>query len=130
VVANLLSNAVKYGSPNTEIGLEVRRADGSAEIIVTNRGPGIPADELPLIFERYARLRAVRAGATKGLGLGLDIAKGLVEAHAGRIWAESAPDGVTAFHVSLPIDGPPASADAIESAAAGAAPVERQAERA
>lgn len=120
IVANLLSNAVKYGSPETEIGLEVTHSGGTADIVVTNRGPGIPADDLPFVFERYARSRAAQAGKTKGLGLGLYIAKGLVEAHAGRIWAESAPDGVTAFHVALPLDGPAVPADTLVAAAPGA----------
>jgi signal transduction histidine kinase len=120
VVANLLLNAVKYGAPRTEIGLDLTHADGEAEIIVTNRGPGIPSNDLAFVFERFARSRPEQVSTTKGLGLGLYIAKGLVEAHGGRIWAESVPDGVTAFHVTLPLDGPPVPAEALVVAAQGA----------
>lgn len=107
VVTNLLSNALKYGAPETQIRLEVRDTGGHAEVLVTNRGPGIPGDELPFLFERYFRSRAARTSATKGSGLGLYIAKGLVEAHGGHIWAESSPDETTTFHFTVPLDGPP-----------------------
>ena len=106
VVTNLLSNALKYGAPGTQILLDVRDAGGHAEVLVTNRGPGIPGDELPFLFERYFRSRAARTSATKGSGLGLYIAKGLVEAHGGQIWAESTPAETTTFHFTVPLDGP------------------------
>jgi signal transduction histidine kinase len=85
VVDNLLSNAIKYGTPGSEIDLELTSADGKAEIAVTNRGAGIPPDELPLIFERYVRSRTTGTRTRKGLGLGLYIATGLIEAHQGRL---------------------------------------------
>ena len=106
VVTNLLSNALKYGAPGTQILLDVRDAGDHAEVRVTNRGPGIPGDELPFLFERYFRSRAARTSATKGSGLGLYIAKGLVEAHGGQIWAESTPAETTTFHFTVPLDGP------------------------
>ena len=100
VLTNLLSNAVKYGAPETDIGLELRHAHGNAEILVTNQGAGIPPDERSILFDRYVRSRAAKTGTTRGLGLGLYIARGLVEAHKGHIWAESVPGGVTTLHVS------------------------------
>jgi PAS domain S-box-containing protein len=120
VLANLLSNAVKYGAPETDIGLEIKHAYGNAEILVTNRGAGIPSDELPLLFDRYVRSRAAETGTARGLGLGLYIARGLVEAHHGHIWAESVPGDVTTFHVVIPLDGPPVPADAPASDEAAA----------
>lgn len=111
VLTNLLSNAVKYGSPEAAIDLEATHRDGQAEILVTNRGRGIPSDELPMIFERYVRSSATARSPIKGLGIGLYIARGLVEAQGGRIWAESVPDEVTTFHVTMPLDGPPLPAD-------------------
>lgn len=103
VVTNLVSNAVKYGEPGTGIEVDVRVHTADAEISVTNRGPQIPADELPFLFARYVRSRAARTSAVEGAGLGLFIAKGLVEAHGGHIWAESLPPGITTFHFTIPL---------------------------
>jgi PAS domain S-box-containing protein len=104
VITNLVSNALKYGVPGSEIQLDLSASDGHAQVSVTNQGPGIPADELPVIFERYGRSRAARMSNTQGLGLGLYIAKGLVEAHGGRIWAESVPGDTTTFNFTVPLD--------------------------
>jgi signal transduction histidine kinase len=103
VLSNLLSNAAKYGSPDTEILVLMEHCDGYVQISVVNRGEGIPADELPRIFTRFYRTRQARAGPAAGIGLGLTIAKGLVEAHGGRIWAQSTPGQTTTFHFTLPI---------------------------
>lgn len=103
VIANLLTNAVKYGAAHTEILLSASEAAGCAEISVTNRGAGIPPEELPTVFERYVRAHAAQASAKKGAGLGLYIAKGLVEAHGGRIWVTSAA-GETCFHFTVPLE--------------------------
>jgi len=103
VMTNLLSNAVKYSAADTEIVLELSQRDGHAEVVVRNDGPGIPADELPRLFDRYMRSRTVRREGPKGLGLGLYIAKGLVQAHGGRIWADSAVNR-TNFHFTIPLD--------------------------
>lgn len=102
VLGNMLSNAVKYGEPEGPIEVSVRRADGQARVTVTNRGRGIPEDELPLLFTRFARSREARAGRATGLGLGLYITKGLVEAHGGRIWAENVGGEGTRFGFTLP----------------------------
>ena len=103
VMTNLLSNAVKYSAADTEIVLELSQRDGHAEVVVRNYGPGIPADELPRLFDRYMRSRTIRREGPKGLGLGLYIAKGLVQAHGGRIWADSAVNRTT-FHFTIPLD--------------------------
>jgi signal transduction histidine kinase len=79
-------------------------------VSVTNRGAGIPTDELHVLFERYTRTRRATASRTKGSGLGLYIARGLVEAHGGHIWVKSVPGEVTTFVFALPLDGPPAPA--------------------
>jgi PAS domain S-box-containing protein len=126
LLANLLSNAVKYGAPEADIFLEARRAHGNAEILVTNRGAGIPSHDLPLLFERFFRSRAAESGKTRGLGLGLYIARGIVEAHQGRIWAESVPGDATTFHIVIPLDGPPLPAEAAASDETGAAHPELQ----
>jgi len=111
VVTNLLTNGVKYGEPGTPIDVTLSVTRRHAEFTVANRGPGIPRDEIELVFERYVRSRETAARKTKGLGVGLYICKGLVEAHGGRIWADSVPGDVTTFHVRLPLDGPPVPVD-------------------
>ncbi len=101
VLGNLVTNAIKYGTPGTD--LEITIAGGpDIEVTVTNRGPGITRDELPLLFERFARTPSARGGRTPGLGLGLFIARGIVEAHGGRMWAESVPGQTTSFHFTVP----------------------------
>ncbi|MCZ7682545.1 MAG: ATP-binding protein [Sandaracinaceae bacterium] len=84
------------------IEVSVRRGDGEARVTVTDRGRGIPEEELPCLFTRFARTREARAGRAPGLGLGLYITKGLVEAHGGRIEAENVPGVGTRFSVTLP----------------------------
>ena len=107
VMVNLLSNAIKYGDAGTDIVIELREHEQEAEVVVINSGRGIPPDELPRLFDRYVRSRTVAHDGPAGLGLGLYIAKGLIEAHGGRIWAESVPNQTTAFHFTIPLDGPP-----------------------
>lgn len=103
VLGNLFSNAVKYGDPNGEIEVRVDRAADHVEIAVTNRGKGIDGDELPRLFDRFMRAKRTTRSGAPGLGLGLYIAKGVIEAHGGRIWAESIPDKRTTFHIALPM---------------------------
>ncbi|MBI3980273.1 MAG: PAS domain S-box protein [Chloroflexi bacterium] len=107
VLGNLLSNAANYGYPETEIRVEVGCRDGQVEVAVTNRGEGIPAEELPHLFTRFYRAEQSRRRRDVGLGLGLYLSKGLVEAHGGRIWAESTPGEITTFRFRLPAaEGP------------------------
>ena len=107
VIANLLSNAVKYATPETDVDVDLRVSAGQAHIRVTNVGDPIPENDLPFIFNRFARARAAGSSGVTGLGLGLYIARGLVTAHHGRIWAESVPGDCTTFHLTLPLDGRP-----------------------
>lgn len=102
VLENILSNAAKYGDDDSAIGIDVTPRDQWIEITVTNRGPGIPPAQLALLFRRFTRTRAARDSGKPGLGLGLYIAKGLVEAHGGRLWAESTPGEATRFRFTLP----------------------------
>lgn len=102
VLVNLVSNALKYGDTETDVAVRVEPRSGETEFLVTNRGQGISAEELPRLFNRFTRSKAAPTSGARGLGLGLYIAKGIVDAHGGRIWAESVPGGETTFHVVLP----------------------------
>lgn len=99
VLGNLISNAVKHGEKRAEIRVHIAAEDGHVHISVTNRGKGIPPEELPHLFARFSR---PRQSSVQGLGLGLYIAKGLVEAHGGRMWVESVPGETTTFHFTIP----------------------------
>jgi len=102
VLGNLISNAVKYGDKGSDITVRIDQRDDQVEIAVENRGAGIPTDEVPHLFKRFARTAKARRSGAPGLGVGLYIARELVEAHGGRIWVESTPGQTTTFHVALP----------------------------
>ena len=103
VVANLLSNAVKYSTGSTPIDVTVRRAGSQVRLSVRDRGIGLTPDEQAGLFRRYARTGRAVARGIEGAGLGLYLSRGIVEAHGGQIWAESAgPDRGTTIHVALP----------------------------
>jgi signal transduction histidine kinase len=72
------------------------------EIAVANQGPGILPEEMPRLFSRFMRSKRRRGPGVSGLGIGRYIAKELIEAHGGRIWAESTPGETTTFRVTLP----------------------------
>src|SRR5262245_49404344 len=102
VLLNLLMNASRYSVPHDVIELEVTADRGTARIRVADHGPGVPESERELIFLRYARgTHGVDTSA--GLGLGLTIARALVELHGGHIWVESTPGGGASFCVTLPL---------------------------
>jgi len=95
VLINLLDNAVKYSASDSSIQIHVRVGDRQITVEVTNTGEAIQAQDLERIFERFYRRRLPHEQTVRGTGLGLAICKGIVEAHGGRIWAESAGRGVT-----------------------------------
>ncbi|MFP5352986.1 MAG: sensor histidine kinase, partial [Actinomycetota bacterium] len=99
---NLLSNALKFSSQEAEVTIELEEAEGSAIVRVSDRGIGIPSDEIPKLFERF--FRASTAGITEGTGLGLSISKEIVEAHGGSIEVVSEEGAGTTFTISLPLD--------------------------
>jgi two-component system sensor histidine kinase KdpD len=105
VFANLLENAVKYTPSGTAI--EISAAASARELVVTvsDHGPGIPAGEKERIFEKFHRV--AREGNQGGAGLGLTICRSIVEAHGGRMWADSSSFGGAAFHFTLPLSEPP-----------------------
>lgn len=102
ILTNLLSNALKYSPPGTEVTVRAVQRDGEIVVSVSDRGPGIPPEDLPKLFQRYART-AVGEARRDGLGLGLYITRKLVEAHGGRIWVDSQVGVGSTFSFSLPI---------------------------
>jgi signal transduction histidine kinase len=109
VLVNLLSNAAKYAPEGTVVEAGLRQGPyeaergASVEYWVRDEGPGIPADDQPRIFDRFSRTPAALQSGIGGTGLGLHIAKAIVEAHGGRIWVESVPGAGATFRVILPV---------------------------
>jgi signal transduction histidine kinase len=103
VISNLLANAMKY-APASSVEVRFRSDGGHVLITVADDGPGIPPDHLEAIFQPRVRLAMSESGRTQhGRGLGLYIARGIVDAHGGRIWASSREGGGVMFSVELPI---------------------------
>jgi signal transduction histidine kinase len=99
----LVDNAAKYGPPKGRITLSSKPDSGELCVAVTDEGPGIPEEELPHIFERFYRVDKTRARKQGGTGLGLPIAKTIVEAHGGRIEAQSSVGKGTRMALYLPL---------------------------
>jgi signal transduction histidine kinase len=106
ILTNLLDNAAKFSPADAPVRIELSREADGARLSVVDRGSGVPPEDLPHIFERFHQGRDARARRT-GLGLGLYIVKGLVEAHGGTIRAESTPGAGTTIHLWLPAASPP-----------------------
>jgi two-component system sensor histidine kinase KdpD len=105
-LTNLLSNAASHTPPGTEVRLSAR-VDGALTLTVADRGPGIPAEALPRIFEKFYRGPNAPTGGT---GLGLSLVKGFIEAQGGEVQAGNAPAGGGVFTLRLPLDKPVAVA--------------------
>jgi len=100
-IQNLAANAMRYAPQGTAITLDARPRENGVAIAVADHGPGIPAEHLPHIFDRFYKADASREGVSGGSGLGLSIVKAIVERHGGTISAASRP-GRTAFELVLP----------------------------
>ena len=108
VFDNLLRNAVNYSNPNTPIGVTMLKEKDAVIVSVENQGRTIPQDKLDQIFEQFFRLDSSRSSSSGGAGLGLAIAKEIVERHNGIIRAQSAKERIT-FTVTLPLTQPRSS---------------------
>jgi len=102
VVENLLDNALLYTPQGGRVGIRARGENGRVVITVSDTGMGIPQTEHERVFERFYRVEQARSQAPAGAGLGLAIARHIVEAHGGRIWVESAVGQGSQFHFSIP----------------------------
>jgi two-component system OmpR family sensor kinase len=110
VLLNLASNAVQYTPAGGTVSLGLRKAEGEVVYTISDTGPGIPAQDLPHIFERFYRAEKSRKrGQGTGFGLGLSIAYWIVNNHDGRIDVESHEGQGTTFRVFLPFNSPTAS---------------------
>ena len=106
VMLNLLGNALQYTTSGRTVEVQARRRDRFVEIEIRDEGMGIPAEHLPQVFTRFYRVDRSRSRAGGGSGIGLTIAKHLVEAHGGQIWASS-PGSCkgSSFTFTLPLAG-------------------------
>jgi len=104
VIKQFVENAYKYSPPDAPIAVSAAVKSGKIRIGVADRGPGIQENEVPLIFDKFFRGRQHRF-ETKGTGMGLAIAKGIVEAHGERIWVETEKGQGSAFYFTMAIHG-------------------------
>jgi signal transduction histidine kinase len=103
VLFNLLDNAFRFSQQGGQVTVRADRENGSCQVSVEDNGPGIPAEHLPFVFERFYRVDQSRSRHDGGTGIGLAIARSVVEAHGGRIWAESHIGEGSRFRFVLPL---------------------------
>jgi PAS domain S-box-containing protein len=102
VLANVVDNAFQHGEP--PVTVEIVGIDkGILELAITDHGPGVAAHLVATLFSRLRALSRTDRGPSRGTGLGLSLARGIVEAMGGRVWYEQAPGGGAAFHITLPV---------------------------
>ncbi len=101
VIVNLLDNAIKYTPAGGRVGVTAERADGSVKVDVKDTGIGIPADDIPRIFERFYRVDKARSRELGGTGLGLAIVKHIIQGHNGKMQVESSPGKGSTFSFSI-----------------------------
>ena len=105
-LTNLLNNAMRFTAGGGHILLELEPHGAEAWIRVSDDGPGIPADQLVRIFDQFYQVEGHMTRRHQGMGLGLAIVRAVVEAHGGRVWAESRGPGAGAtFTIALPVKG-------------------------
>jgi two-component system sensor histidine kinase KdpD len=98
----LIGNAVKYSPPGSLIVISAIQADDIVTVRIRDQGPGIPHNELESIFERFYRGSRTQ-DSVAGTGMGLSVARDIINAHQGRLWAENRAEGGAQFSFSLPI---------------------------
>jgi len=102
IMSNLIKNAIYYGKDGKTLGIELLETDTDYELLIWDKGPGIPKHDLQNVFERMYRSEQSRNSSSGGSGLGLSISKALVEKNGGHIWVESTPWKRTTFGFSIP----------------------------
>jgi len=102
VLANLVDNAIKYGRAGGHVRIGARESNAQVEVCVQDDGPGLPAEALERVFERFYRVDKARSREQGGTGLGLSIVKHIVQTHGGKVWATSDPGRGATFFFTLP----------------------------
>jgi two-component system phosphate regulon sensor histidine kinase PhoR len=102
VLMNLLENAVRYSKESGTVTISVREQDHLVSVAVSDTGPGIKREDIPRVFDKFFRSKTARKITNKGTGLGLTIAKNIVEAHGGKIWVQSQEGHGSTFTFTLP----------------------------
>ena len=108
VLFNLVDNASRFTPANGSIVVRAERSEEMCRVTVEDSGPGIPEAHRPFVFERFYRVDRARSREGGGTGIGLTIARSVVEAHGGRIWVDTSPTGGAAILFTLPFATPPA----------------------
>lgn len=103
VIDNLIKNAINFTDAKGQVGVKAEESEGYAQVFVVDTGIGIPADEVDRVFERFYQVESHLTRKHGGMGLGLSIAKAMVEMHNGQIWCESKEDVGSLFCVMLPM---------------------------
>ena len=116
VFLNLIDNAFKHSLSDQSVDVDVAVRDDNVVVSVIDHGQGVRGDQLDDIFDKFYRNEKAASG---GLGLGLTIARGIVQAHSGRIWATHTPGGGLTIHFTLPLSGAPPRLNGIELAEDG-----------
>ncbi len=111
VLKNLVENALKYSNPDTRVEIRGSVENGSAIIDVLDRGRGLPSGEIDHIFEPFYRAEELQETSVPGVGIGLAVCRGLVEAHGGHVAAGNRPGGGAFFRVTLPLEQPTEAGD-------------------
>jgi two-component system sensor histidine kinase GlrK len=99
---NIMGNAIKFSPEGGRVKISVRSVDHGVEVSVADAGPGIPAEDLTTIFEKFKQTTIGGLPPNQGTGLGLAIAKQIITYHGGKIWAESEPGQGSTFIFVLP----------------------------
>ena len=104
MLLNLTDNAIKYNQPAGRVTIGLSRNNGTVALTIANTGPGIPAEKLPRVFDRFYRGDAAHGNEIEGCGLGLSIVRWIVKAHGGTIHVTSDPAKLTTVTVQLPAE--------------------------
>lgn len=119
VFLNLLENAVRYSPARSPIEIEAHADGREATIRILDEGPGLPVGQEEKIFEKFFRGQVISPDGRRGVGLGLAICRGIIDAHGGKIHAQSRPSGGAEITITLPLEENPPSISTTTSGASG-----------